>query len=211
MGKIVNTVMFLVLGYVVPLLGAPGRILDLRIGILMLASILIFLTQPGFQAQEARTKKSSDQNSVWLILGLSLASVILPVVEWGYGHPDRFNTEIAVLGVLLIVVGLSIRIWAIRTLGKFFTATVQIKEQHQLVTHGPYSLVRHPSYLGAFLGIFGCAVILESWWMLPLSVIAMLFAYDVRIKHEERALIASFGKKYEQYRQQTKRMIPFIW
>jgi protein-S-isoprenylcysteine O-methyltransferase Ste14 len=211
MSKIVNTIVFVLLAYVVPLLGQPRLIFHYKMLILIAAAITVFLTQPGFKAEEAKEKKKQDQNTVWLILCLSLAAAILPVVEWAYWHPDRHHNWALLLGLLMIIGGVGLRVWAIQTLGKFFTATVQITEQHQLIITGPYSLVRHPSYLGAFLAMLGCATVLEAWWVFPLVVIVMLYAYYVRIKHEEHTLVNTFGKAYEEYQQNTARLIPLIW
>lgn len=211
MGKTINTVLFLVLGYVIPLLGVPHLILDKKILLLMVASVVVFLTQPGLKAEEAKSEQAKDQNTVWLILGLSLISVALPVIEWGYFHPGQHNSTAFFTGLTLIVIGVGIRVWAIQFLGRFFTATVQIKDTHQLVQSGPYALVRHPSYLGAFIAIMGCAVILEAWYTMPVAFAAMIYAYYVRIEKEEAALMKMFGQRYADYRQQTQRLFPYIW
>lgn len=211
MGKIANTIIFILLAYIIPLLGKPQLIVHYKILILIAAAAIVFLTQPGFKAEDAKDKKKQDQNSVWIILGLSLSAAILPVVEWAYWHPGRHHDWALSLGLLMIVGGVSLRVWAIQTLGDFFTATVQITTEHQLITRGPYAWVRHPSYLGAFLAMVGCAIILESWWVLPGVIAMMLYAYYVRIKHEEETLVNSFGEAYQAYQQQTARLIPFIW
>lgn len=211
MGKIINTVIFIVLGYILPLIGRPALIIHYKVLILIAAAVIVFLTQPGFKAQDAKTQRADDQNTVWLILLLSLSAVVLPVVEWGYWHPERHHTWAFILGLSLIIMGIGLRVYAIRWLGKFFTATVEIKTAHKLVTDGPYTWIRHPSYTGAFMAILGCPVLLESWYALPFSVLAMLYAYYFRIEHEEAALIRSFGKEYEQYQTNTKRMIPLVW
>ena len=211
MGKIINTAIFIILGFIVPLIGKPVLILHYKIVILIVAVVVVFLTQPGFKAQDAKKQKAVDQNTVWLILLLSLSAVILPVIEWGYWHPERHHTWAFIGGISLIVLGIGLRIHAIRWLGKFFTATVEIKTAHKLVTDGPYTWIRHPSYTGAFMAILGCPVLLESWYALPFSVIAMLYAYYFRIEHEEAALIRSFGEEYKRYQKNTKRMIPLVW
>ena len=115
------------------------------------------------------------------------------------------------VGMTLILAGVGIRIWAIRTLGAFFTATVQIKGEHRLVREGPYRLVRHPSYLGAFMATLGCAILLQSWVGLLLAAALMLLAYSIRIKVEEEALIQAFGGQYTAFQQEAKKMIPFLW
>jgi protein-S-isoprenylcysteine O-methyltransferase Ste14 len=211
MGKIINTFIFIILGFVIPLIGRPGLMVHHKILILVAAVVVVFLTQPGFEARDAERQRAADKNTVWLILLLSLSAVVLPVVEWGYWHPLRHHSWAFILGMSLIVLGIGLRVYAIRWLGHFFSATVEIKATHKLVTDGPYSWIRHPSYTGAFMAILGCPVLLESWYALPFSVLAMLYAYYFRIEHEEAALIRSFGEEYTNYQQNTKRMIPLVW
>jgi protein-S-isoprenylcysteine O-methyltransferase Ste14 len=96
-------------------------------------------------------------------------------------------------------------------LGKFFTATVQIKDDHQLIQGGPYQIVRHPSYTGAFLAILSSSMILNSWIGFIIAFIAMSLAYYVRIGIEERELIGKFQDRYIEYKKKTKMIIPYVW
>lgn len=211
MGKTINTIAFIILAYLLPLAGRPGLIFHYKIAILIGAALAVFLTQPGFEFKEVRREQEGDRNSVLVILLLSVLSAAIPVLEWAYWHPGRNSPAAVAVGIALIIFGLSIRVWAIRTLGILFTATVQISEGHRLVREGPYRLVRHPSYLGAFLATLGCAVLLQSWVGLALAAALMLLAYSIRIKVEEEALVRKFGGQYIAFRQEVKTMIPFVW
>jgi protein-S-isoprenylcysteine O-methyltransferase Ste14 len=212
MRKIVLAVLSNVLMIVMPLLGKPALMLHYKIFILIIAGVLIWLTQPAVSVQETSEEKNSDKFSVILILSMSLVSVVAPVIEWGYFHDSTGSfTVYTVIGLLMIATGVGFRAWAVKTLGEFFTATVQIKDDHKLVTKGPYSIVRHPSYTGAFLSIIGCAVLLESWIGFVIASIAMTIAYYVRISIEENELSAHFGTAYKEYKRRTKRIIPFVW
>lgn len=212
MRKYINTLIFLLLGFLLPLIGKIDLLIHYKIIIMMSACIIVFHTQPPVDMEEAKSKQDTDKNSVILILLLSLISVAIPIIEWAHFKSDIHSTSGLIPGISLLVLGLGIRVWAIQTLGKFFTATVQVQKDQQVVKNGPYTLVRHPSYLGAFLAISGCAVILEAWYGLGIAVIAMMIAYSSRIKAEEATLIKSFGKQYKDYQKQTtSRLIPFIW
>lgn len=210
-GKIINTILFIGLGYLLPLAGRPGLILHYKTGILIAAALAIFLSQPGFELREARQDRKEDKQSVLIILLCALLSAALPVVEWAYWHPERHSPAALILGLMLIIGGTGIRVWAIRSLGAFFTATVQIKEGHRLVQEGPYAAVRHPSYLGAFIATLGCAVLLQAWAGLLLAAALMLAAYNIRIRAEEATLLQAFGEEYRQYQQKAKKMLPFLW
>lgn len=211
MGKIKNTTLFLLLAYVLPLAFRPALLLDYRILFLMIAAVTVFLTQPGFEIKEAERDRSADNNSVLLILILSVLAIAIPVVEWGYFHPERSHLLWLIVGGSIVTAGTGLRIWAIRILGKYFTATVQIQKEHQLIQHGPFQYIRHPSYTGAFLTAVGGAIVLEAWIGLLIATGCMLYAYYVRITTEEKALIGKFGQQYLDYQQQSSRLIPGIW
>lgn len=211
MGKIKNTFIFLLLAYLLPLALRPSLLLDFRILFLMLAAVTVFLTQPGFEVKEAEQDRTADNNSVLFILILSVLAIAIPVTEWGYFHPQRMHLPWVWVGGGIVLAGTSLRIWAIQTLGQFFTATVQIQEEHQLIQHGPFRYIRHPSYTGALLTAVGGAIMLESWVGLLLATACMLYAYYVRITAEETALLNKFGQRYREYQQVSKRLIPGIW
>lgn len=211
MKKLLPTAIFIFLGYILPLLWKPDLLLNNKIILLIFACFIIFITQPTFDPNEAQAKQQTDKYSVLLILICSLIGIAAPIIEWAYLKPTTVSTIWFIPGLSLLILGIVVRVWAIRTLGKFFTATVQVKSEHQLVKNGPYNLVRHPSYLGAFLAFVGSAVILEAWWGLMIAILAMLIAYSIRIKTEEITLVHNFGEQYKEYQARTKRLIPYIW
>lgn len=212
MRKIVLASVSNILMVILPLLGNPGLMIHYKILIIVVGSISMWLTQPAFTVKETSDQKSSDRFSIVLILSMSFVSVVAPVIDWAY-----FTTEqnafswITLLGIMMIVIGIVFRAMAVRYLGKYFTATVQIKDDHALITTGPYAIVRHPSYTGAFLAIIAGGVVLESLIGFIISCIAMVLAYYVRIGIEEKELTAKFGDAYRQYQKRTKMIIPYVW
>lgn len=212
MKKIVLASISNILMIVLPLLGDPALMLNGKILFIIVGSICMWLTQPPVSMKETSDKKSSDRFSVVLILLMSLVSVVVPVVDWAYfsGHSSSISM-FTFLGILMIVAGISFRAWAVNSLGKYFTATVQIKEDHKLVKTGPYRIVRHPSYTGAFLAIIAGGVILESLAGFIISCTAMIIAYYVRIGIEEKELVARFGNDYLAYKKDTKMIIPYVF
>jgi protein-S-isoprenylcysteine O-methyltransferase Ste14 len=182
-------------------LGKPALMLNWKILFIIIGSISMWLTQPPVSVKETGDQKSSDRFSVILILLMSFISVVVPVVDWAYFKDAGGSFTIySAIGIAMVVTGISFRAWAVRSLGKYFTATVQIKDDHRLVKTGPYHIVRHPSYTGAFLALIAGGVILESLTGFIISCIAMIIAYYVRIGIEEKELIARFGNDYLAYR-----------
>jgi protein-S-isoprenylcysteine O-methyltransferase Ste14 len=201
-----------ILMIILPLLPNPYLIIHPKILMIILAGIFIWLTQPVFSVKETREQQSKDRFSVILILVMSLISVSVPIIIWEYIKNDKNTFGIlSIIGIAITTGGLLMRAWAVHKLGKYFTPTVQIQNEHQLITDGPYKLVRHPSYTGAFLAITGCALILQTLVGYIIAVVAMSIAYKVRIGIEERELTSHFGKRYIDYSKDTKKMIPFIW
>lgn len=85
-----------------------------------------------------------------------------------------------------------------------------IKEDHQLITHGVYRIVRNPIYLGVLIAVMGPPVYapsLRGCLVMSLLVPIVLF----RVKMEEDMLSEHFGDEYEAYRKTTKKLIPFLY
>ena len=110
-----------------------------------------------------------------------------------------------------MISGVVFRQYAIAFLGKFFTATIQIKKDHELVQTGPYRYIRHPSYLGILVLSLGLGIAMVNWISLLLCIALPAIGLMRRIKFEEKELEQHFGKQYQNYRKNTWRVIPFIY
>lgn len=212
MNKLIFTIAAILLLNFAPLAAKPELIFHYKSLLLALAAACLWLSQPAFSTTEAKRDQQSDRFSIIVILLMSSLSVVASVAEWAYGN-DAVETSalLTLLGSFFLVTGIGIRVWAIQTLGKHFTATVTLTDDHRLVRSGPYRWVRHPSYLGAFMAILGCPLFLNAYWAVLIAFVAMSLAYYLRIGVEEKMLSAYFGKQYEDYQKNTKRIIPFIW
>jgi protein-S-isoprenylcysteine O-methyltransferase Ste14 len=112
-------------------------------------------------------------------------------------------------GVMLMLIGFAITVWARLTLAGNWSATVTVKENHDLITRGPYRLVRHPIYSGLLLAILGSALPREDLRAVA-AVLLFLFGLLRKASIEEGRMIATFGDAYRAYRQRTKAIIPFV-
>ncbi|HVC82151.1 MAG TPA: isoprenylcysteine carboxylmethyltransferase family protein [Chloroflexota bacterium] len=116
-----------------------------------------------------------------------------------------------IIGGCLVGAGIGLRIWAIRTLGRFFRTVVVIQEDHQLVDDGPYQMLRHPSYAGTLLSVVGVGIGLGNW-LSTLAVVALTLAGFVRrIILEESVLRDQFGASFQAYAKRTWRVVPLVW
>ena len=114
------------------------------------------------------------------------------------------------IGVIFTANGLLFSIWARNHLGTNWSQAVTIKQDHQLVTSGPYAFVRHPIYTGLLFALFGTAVAIGKWRGLVAVVLvfAVLF-YKLRL--EEKLMRAQFGETYATYSRRVSALIPFIF
>lgn len=110
----------------------------------------------------------------------------------------------------LAVISISLAIWARATLGSNWSASVQIKENHQLVTNGPYNFIRHPIYtamLGLFLATSIALGTVGGFVGFPFVLVGCL----VKLKHEESFMSRQFPNQYPDYKKRTRMLIPFLW
>ena len=211
MQKLVSTLIFVFIVNIFPLLFKPELLVQFKPIIILIGTLAMFLTQPAFSLEETRNNKHTDKYSIVFILIASAVSVGSSLIEWAYFSDQSSNLFLTILGILMIVIGLFIRITAINTLGKFFTATARTTNEHLLITSGPFSIMRHPSYAGAILVITGVPVLLNNLITFFSTILLLFFAYDFRIKSEEKVLISTFGEKYLQYSLKVKKIVPHLW
>jgi protein-S-isoprenylcysteine O-methyltransferase Ste14 len=114
--------------------------------------------------------------------------------------PDKL--WIAWLGSALCAAGVLFAIWARRTIGRDWSAEVQIKEGHQLIRSGPYARIRHPIYTGILLATLGTALVIGEYRGL-LAMLMFLVGFARKARKEELFLAAEFGPAFDEHRRQT--------
>ena len=112
-------------------------------------------------------------------------------------------------GAAVTACGLLFSVWARRHLGKNWSQAVTVKEGHELITSGPYALVRHPIYTGLLLAIVGCALARGEWRGL-LAVALVFGALWHKLRLEEKWMRAQFGESYEAYARRVAALVPYI-
>jgi protein-S-isoprenylcysteine O-methyltransferase len=107
-----------------------------------------------------------------------------------------------------MVGGLALQVWAMRTLGAFFTLTLRAAEAQPLVVRGPYRFVRHPGYLGQIVVWLGLALASRNAVVLAVVAAAMAIGYGYRIRAEERMLSETLGAAWTRYAAGRARLMP---
>jgi protein-S-isoprenylcysteine O-methyltransferase Ste14 len=154
--------------------------------------------------------KLKDRGSWWFI---ALSSTMMAVIILGVLHlrkePD-LPTYFIPIGIVLMILGIILRIWAVVTLGKFFTMKVTIFSNHHLIDKGPYRLLQHPSYSGVFITTIGLGLATGYLIVLITFLIILGFALGYRIYVEEKALKEEFGEEWIRYSAKTWKILPWI-
>ena len=157
-------------------------------------------------------KKGADKNSlaiIWIVVVPSIA--ISSYIAQRFYVPISHSPWIGYAGLIIMVVGIALRLMVVKSLGRFFTVDVTIREDHQLKTDGFYSIVRHPSYFAAWLSFVGFGISVNNWLSLLIASTAAFGVFLYRIRIEETVLIKQFGDQYLEYKKSTKAIIPFIF
>jgi protein-S-isoprenylcysteine O-methyltransferase Ste14 len=149
-----------------------------------------------------------------LVIGFGILFVLLayawfPIITLTNSTAKILKT----LGSLIYISGFGFLLWARQTLGKNWglstSAQVKLHADHELVQAGPFAYIRHPMYFGAWVFMFGLLLLYPTWATLILFV-SLLASLWMRAQREEAALAERFGKKWADYKQRTKFIIPFL-
>jgi protein-S-isoprenylcysteine O-methyltransferase Ste14 len=141
--------------------------------------------------------------------GLLIAVVVFVLLRVFKGDTLAVHSPIVqALGAILFVCGLGLALWARVYLGRNWGMPMTQKDEPELVTSGPYRLVRHPIYSGILLAVLGTSLATEIYWLIAAGVIGAYFVHSARV--EEKLMTASFPTTYPSYRAKTKMLIPFV-
>ena len=138
-------------------------------------------------------------------LGAALFASQYPWMRFPLSRP-----LLSLLAIIFFAAGIALRLWAVRTLGRYFTVRITIQEGQHVITSGPYRYVRHPSYTALFILVFGAAFLIDNIGSAIAIFLFMGIALALRIRYEERELLATFGEEYQQYAAEHARIIPHI-
>jgi protein-S-isoprenylcysteine O-methyltransferase Ste14 len=192
---------------------------------------MVYLTRAGivlllwiawlvyWRVSAADVKPAARHESKWsrasYIIPIVIASILLsiPPIAGGGFLFSRFlppGIDAYWPGAILIAAGLGFSVWARQRLGRNWSGTVQVKQDHQLIRDGPYRFVRHPIYTGILVAFLGTAVVIGHWC----GILAVLIAFGSfwrKLTLEERFMRETFGSVYEEYRARTAALIPYLF
>ncbi len=125
--------------------------------------------------------------------------------------PPTWRTPVLVIGIGLMLAGMTLRWWSIAVLARQFTVDVSIRPDHELIRRGPYRRLRHPSYTGALATFAGFGLALGSVAAALILIVPVTLAFLHRIRIEEAALTRAFPDDYPAYAASSWRLLPWLW
>jgi protein-S-isoprenylcysteine O-methyltransferase Ste14 len=156
----------------------------------------------------AYSKESIGSGWRTRITGVSGIGVFVIVGVLRGGSLAVHNVILGVLGTLLFACGIALAVWARLHLGRNWGMPTSQRIEPELVTSGPYRLVRHPIYTGLLTAVLGTALVDSLAGLIVVAVLVAYFYYCGVV--EERNLTAAFPEAYPEYRSTTKMLIPFL-
>ena len=187
------------------------------VGLLWIAFVLFWLVLAQFNKKASR---SASWRSAW---GLRLAVIagVLVILSFRRHAPAglvaSINRTLSIhpgiaaqwVGVGLCLAGFGFAFWARLHLGRNWGMPMSMRQDHELVTSGPYAYVRHPIYTGLMLAMIGSALAVRLLWLVLLPLYFVYFLISARA--EEKMMVAQFPDAYPAYRRRTKMLIPFVF
>lgn len=160
-----------------------------------------------------KANATKDNNTRIKIVILGVLGVVIAL--WLKRHttfPLSNNTTMPIsIGITLVWLGVILRQWAVKTLGKYFRTHIQVQKDHKVIQTGPYKYIRHPSYTAALISVLGYSITLNNWLSLIILFAFVSIAVYQRIIAEEKVLAKELGKDYQNYQKRTKKLIPGIF
>ena len=177
---------------------------------------IVFLVYWQIKAFGAKTTQRLEpaasrlvRTVVFLIVILLLSPIPIPL-PWLYIHFWPMGLLSFWIGAAVTVSGLLFAVWARVHLGRNWSRSVTIKQDHKLITGGPYALVRHPIYTGILAGFLGTAIaISQVRGFIALALVFLVFVAKFRM--EEAWMRSQFGETYTAYAQHTAALLPFLF
>jgi protein-S-isoprenylcysteine O-methyltransferase Ste14 len=178
--------------------------------------VMVAIRAPhGHRSRSVKIAKSHKTPLETGLLVLAWVGFFVPLI-WVASPAFSFaeyplRTGPLVAGVVCVVIGLWLFHRSHADLGTNWSITLEVREEHRLVTEGVYRGVRNPMYSALLLYSVGQALVIANWVAGPSNLLAFAVLLALRIRAEERMMDERFGDEYAAYSARTKRLIPGVW
>lgn len=168
------------------------------------------------RARKSEVVRKVDRTRELVLLTISFCGLfVIPLIYAITNRPAfanyPLNPALTVLGTLMFAAALALFYRVHKELGRSWSVTLELRDQHALVTHGLYAWVRHPMYSAFWLWAVAQALLLPNWIAGFSGLVGFGVLYFARVAHEEQMMLDAFGEEYRAYAARTKRVIPGIY
>lgn len=151
-----------------------------------------------------------------ILMGISFCGLFVVPLFYAITNQPKsvsyaFQPVLAWLGTTLFAATLYLFYVVHRDLGRSWSVTLELREQHALITHGLYRYIRHPMYSAFWLWSIAQALLLPNWIAGFAGIVGFGTLYFCRVGNEERMMREAFGEEYAAYCARTRRIIPGIY
>lgn len=183
--------------------------------IIMMAilSLLVVIFVPEEGRSRGKGKKLIRRQNLSLLFLQIIPLVIVILSPWSDRQGFAVfhdNNLIRFTGLSLAAAGFVFMNWSVIILGKQFSIDITIQDDHQLVTKGPYHYIRHPRYTGIIVFFLGISLVF-LFWIALIFVLATFLVLILRIQDEEKLMHEEFKKDWEEYKEKTYYLVPFVY
>jgi protein-S-isoprenylcysteine O-methyltransferase len=198
--------------YLLPAIGNPAALRHPQLWILVAVAIAISIFQPAYKPVDGTAPPHDRGTAAQIVWSVYLTQLVGIIEAIYFRYPESFRWDtVTTVALVAMVAGLGLRIWAVITLGRFFTWFITVYDDHQVIRSGPFRFVRHPAYCGALILFVATMVFLHAWVGAALSLGFQLFAYVRRIRYEETMMIERLGENYKAYTREVNALVPLLW
>jgi len=196
----------------VPSIGNPDALGHPQLWILVAVAVAVSMFQPAYKPVDGSAPpqdRGTAAQIVWSVYLTQLAGILEAIY---LRYPESFEWDAVTTATLVtMLAGLGLRVWAVLTLGRYFTWFISLRDDHKVIREGPFRFIRHPAYCGAWILFVSTLLFLHAWWGAALSFLVQFLAYARRIRYEEALMIDRLGEDYRSYRREVKAMVPLFW
>ena len=164
------------------------------------------------QKKEPKSNRNVTTQEKVLLGLLFLAMFFLPIFYAATPWLDFANYTLPPwagwLGVIILAGALVVFWRAHADLGLNWSPTLEIREKHELITHGIYGVIRHPMYASQWLWVIAQPLLLQNWIAGWLDLLVFILFYSLRVRAEEQLMLEQFGDEYRSYMQKVGAVLP---
>jgi len=165
---------------------------------------------PRDNKPESKDREAVSQGYGWRLIWD--AAYFLAFTSAGYRiiPPNAPLSTFEWLGYICFLLGVTLRVWSLKEIGRFYDPGIVVKADHQMIHTGPYRILRHPLHLGTVLQISGLASFAPLWLASPVVFASLLLCLYLN-RTEDRAHAQKLGPAFETYYSKTWDIVDLIF